>query len=147
MSLRHTARLRGRRQSAGQSLVEFALVIPIFLLLLFGLIDIGRLVYINNALAEAAREGARWGSVQTRSQTLAARATIASHTSASLTAVPNPTVTVTCQDGAGTSLTTCSGTDILVVQVSSPVSMFTPVIAQLVGTRTYTATAKVAVNQ
>ena len=45
----------------GQALVEFALVLPIFLLLLFGLIDVGRLVYTWNALNQAAREGARYG--------------------------------------------------------------------------------------
>ena len=44
--------------------MEFALVIPIFLLMLFGLIDIGRLVYLNATLSQAAREGARVGSVE-----------------------------------------------------------------------------------
>ena len=43
----------------GQSLVEFALVLPIFLLVLMGLFDLGRGVYayitINNAAREAAR--------------------------------------------------------------------------------------------
>lgn len=48
----------------GQSLVEFALVLPIFLLLLFGLIDGGRLVYMHTVLSQAAREGARVASVE-----------------------------------------------------------------------------------
>jgi TadE-like protein len=48
----------------GQALVEFALVFPIFLLLLFGLIDVARFVYLNNAFNEAAREAARYGSVE-----------------------------------------------------------------------------------
>ncbi len=43
----------------GQSLVETALVLPIFLWLIFGLIDGGRLVYSNSAVSQAAREGAR----------------------------------------------------------------------------------------
>jgi Flp pilus assembly protein TadG len=47
-----------------QALVEFALVFPIFLLLLFGLIDVARFVYLNNAFNEAAREAARYGSVE-----------------------------------------------------------------------------------
>ena len=51
------------RSTDGQSLVEFALAFPIFLLLLFGLIDIGRFVYTANAVSQAAREGARYGSV------------------------------------------------------------------------------------
>ena len=43
----------------GQTLVEFALVLPIFLLVVFGLIDVGRAVYTNSTLSQAAREGAR----------------------------------------------------------------------------------------
>jgi Flp pilus assembly protein TadG len=48
----------------GQSLVEFALVIPIFLLLLFGMVDAGRYVYMNSVLSQAAREGARLAAVE-----------------------------------------------------------------------------------
>ena len=52
--------------SRGQSLVETALVLPIFLLILFGLVDVGRLVYTNSMTSQAAREGARLASVQAR---------------------------------------------------------------------------------
>ena len=55
---------RSRAARRGQSLVEFALVIPIFLLLIMGVIDAGRLVYMNSTLSNAAREGARTGSVE-----------------------------------------------------------------------------------
>ena len=44
--------------------MEFALVLPIFLLVFFGLIDVGRLVYMNSVLSQAAREGARVASVE-----------------------------------------------------------------------------------
>ena len=54
----------GQARSRGQGLVEFALVIPIFLLLLFGLIDAGRLVYQSSVISQAAREGARLASVE-----------------------------------------------------------------------------------
>jgi Flp pilus assembly protein TadG len=53
-----------RKGGRGQSLVEFAIVIPVFLFLLFGLIDVVRLVYLNSTLSQAAREGARTGSVE-----------------------------------------------------------------------------------
>lgn len=43
----------------GQALVEFALVIPIFLLLLVAIFDLGRAVFAYNTLTNAAREGAR----------------------------------------------------------------------------------------
>jgi hypothetical protein len=54
-----------KRREAGQTLVEFSLVVAfIFFPLLFGLIEGARLVYTNNVLSNAAREGARRGSVQ-----------------------------------------------------------------------------------
>ena len=134
-------------RTRGQSLVEFALVIPIFLMMLFAVIDMGRLVYINNALAEGAREGARWGSVQDRSLSAAGRTVVGSQAANSLAAVPNPVVTVTCIDGVtAAATTTCGKGDVLVVQISSPVTMFTPILAQIVGSRTYTAISKVTVN-
>ena len=56
-------RIRHRR-FRGQAMVEFALVLPLFLLLLFAFIDVGRYVYSTTAYGQAAREGARWGSVE-----------------------------------------------------------------------------------
>ncbi|MGH2466874.1 MAG: TadE/TadG family type IV pilus assembly protein [Candidatus Limnocylindrales bacterium] len=53
-----------RRRARGQSLVEFSLILPIFLLVVFGLIDGGRFVYMNSVLSQAAREGARVASVE-----------------------------------------------------------------------------------
>jgi TadE-like protein len=50
---------RPEQGRGGQALVEFALVFPIFILILFGVLDVGRLVYTNSAVAQAAREGAR----------------------------------------------------------------------------------------
>ncbi len=47
----------------GQSLVEFALVLPVFLLMVFGIIDLGRVIWAYDNLANAAREGARYASV------------------------------------------------------------------------------------
>ena len=45
----------------GQSLVEFALSSVVLLLLVGGLVDIGRAIYITEGLSNAAREGARHG--------------------------------------------------------------------------------------
>jgi Flp pilus assembly protein TadG len=45
----------------GQSLVEFALAIPILLLLMVVIFDLGRAVYYSSAVHNAAREGARYG--------------------------------------------------------------------------------------
>jgi hypothetical protein len=48
-----------RRRGRGQSLVEFALILPIFLLFIFGILDLGRAVYAYHTLNNAAREAAR----------------------------------------------------------------------------------------
>ena len=51
---------RARRTRArGQGLVEFALVLPVFVLTLVSLFDLGRGVFAYNTLTNAAREGAR----------------------------------------------------------------------------------------
>ncbi|MDQ6876342.1 MAG: pilus assembly protein [Candidatus Dormibacteraeota bacterium] len=42
-----------------QALIEFALISPVLLLLLFGIIDIGRAVFYYDTIGHAAREGAR----------------------------------------------------------------------------------------
>jgi len=47
------------RRHGGQSMVEFAVLAPVFFLLLLGTIDLGRAVYIYNTISDAAREGTR----------------------------------------------------------------------------------------
>lgn len=56
MRAQTSARLQ---RSRGQALVEFALIFPIALILLLGVFDVGRAVFIYNGLTNAAREGAR----------------------------------------------------------------------------------------
>ena len=45
----------------GQTLVEFALILPVFIFLVVVIFDFGRLIYYYNAIHNAAREGARFG--------------------------------------------------------------------------------------
>jgi Flp pilus assembly protein TadG len=51
------------RSQRGQSLVEFALVLPVFVVVFFGIMEFGRLWEISNVLTSAAREGARVAAV------------------------------------------------------------------------------------
>jgi len=54
------SRLRGASgRSRGQSLVEFAITLPIIVFIVLGLIDLGRGVFAYNTLAQAARQGNR----------------------------------------------------------------------------------------
>ena len=58
--------IRGRRRRAGQrgqSLVEFAFVLPIIVLLIASFIELGRAVFAWNTVANAARQGARVAAV------------------------------------------------------------------------------------
>jgi len=54
---------RVRRPERGQGLVEFAFVVPLIVLLVSGGIDMGRLVFAQTTLANAARHGARVAAV------------------------------------------------------------------------------------
>jgi PKD repeat protein len=53
-----TRRHRRRPRSRGQSLVEFALILPIMMVLLAAVLDLGRVFYATITLNNAAREGA-----------------------------------------------------------------------------------------
>lgn len=64
---------RLRKTEAGQALVEFTLILPIFLLLLFAIVDFGRGFYTWLLVTNAAREGARVAAVQSDSATINTR--------------------------------------------------------------------------
>lgn len=51
------------KRQEGQSLVEFALILPVFLILLFGVVEFGLLLYNQHVITNASREGARYGIV------------------------------------------------------------------------------------
>lgn len=55
--------MRTQTQARGQTMVEFAVALPIFIMLLVGIFDFGRVVWINDTLAAAAREAARYAIV------------------------------------------------------------------------------------
>jgi Flp pilus assembly protein TadG len=61
--------LRKVRDDSGQALVEFALVLPMLLLLVFGIIEFGRAWNARQVLTDAAREGTRTMVVNGANQT------------------------------------------------------------------------------
>ena len=70
--LKRIARLR-RNGEKGQSLVEFALVAPIFFLVLFAIIDFGMAFHAWITVTNSAREGARFGAVRAPAADIEAR--------------------------------------------------------------------------
>jgi Flp pilus assembly protein TadG len=162
-------RVLGRRSHRGQALLEFALVLPVFLLIVFGIIDIGRYVYLTNAFNEAAREGARYGSVEQWSYACPASVPVASQTRFTCTAAvaigriagaPSyiSTPTVTCYSRAGdatsaVSAAACRAGYMLQVTVATPTSpanqqfhFLTPVIGQMLGTPVISGQTSVVVQ-
>ena len=121
-----------RRDEAGQSLVEFAMVVPLLLLIVFAIVDFGRILQGHVSLTNAVREGARAGAVGASSGTVQARVT---GTASGL----SPTVSVTIPSKAG---------DSVVVDATATVQLITPLGAfmSLVGNGTmsnsFTLTAK-----
>jgi Flp pilus assembly protein TadG len=71
MSPPHFRSLRSRHRSRGQSLAEFALVFPILMLILGGIIQFGIIFWGQNTLTQVARDTGRWASTQTTCPTSA----------------------------------------------------------------------------
>ena len=84
-----------RRNQRGASAVEFAVVAPVFFLLIFGMIEYGRMVMVQQVLTNAAREGARVGVMDGATQTSVTSAvntylTAAQISGGTTTVTPNP---------------------------------------------------------
>lgn len=69
-----TSMRRREKSIRGQSLVEFALVVPVFLLLLIGIAEFGRAWMTRNILTGASREAVRIAAVQGNTASALSRA-------------------------------------------------------------------------
>ena len=97
--------MRELKSESGQSLVEFALVLPIVLLLLTGIFDLARAVWQENTLAFAAREGTRYaivhgaGSILPLGPNASAEPNISALVRKNAVGVANVTVSTSWPDG------------------------------------------------
>ena len=135
MMRRHAARLA--RETGGAAAVEFALILPIFLMLVLGLADVWRIWFTYNALNSAAGQAARYASLN--SQYCTANITlVANKAMTGFLASTGTTVTVASSTASGISTTT--------VSVSRPLNLiaFGWGYARLAHNRTLTATASTA---
>ncbi len=98
-----------------QALIEFALVSPVLLLLVFGIIDLGRAVFYYDTLSHAAREGAR--SAVRASSTLPTNADVLNTVTQQLVGAP---VSEPCPQGPVTSVLPPGNTAWLYVTEPSP---------------------------
>jgi len=152
-----------RHAMRGQTLVEFALVFPVFVLLLFGLIDLGRYVYVVNAFNQTAREATRYGSVEQWAYNCPAGVTPQNRLTCTAQVardrlIGGPayyTTTVTCTTNGTTSVAaaSCRAGYLMKVVIATPTSpanqafqFFTPVIGNLIGPVSVTAQSQVTVQ-
>jgi Flp pilus assembly protein TadG len=85
-----------RKRRRGAAAVEFAIVLPVFVILVFGMIEYGRMVMVQQVITNASREGARRAVLDGATTTSVQSAVTSYLTNASVnggsTAVsPNPT--------------------------------------------------------
>lgn len=104
---RHGLRQRAPR-SLGQSVVEFAMVVPVFLLLLLMAVDFGRLFYTYIQVSNAAREAAAFGATApTNVAGMQSRAVQEKNSQGQGEVALDP-VTTTCANAAGAPITCAS---------------------------------------
>jgi Flp pilus assembly protein TadG len=141
-----TTRARRRIQD-GQSLVEFALIFPLLILLLVGIFDAGRLVFAYNDITNAAREAARVGIVNQNIASIQTEA-VSQATTLGLTAATNIDVKFCQPDGTGCTTTPPTNLDSLVqVQVSYDWHAITPVIGSIIGPVTVHAESRMPIER
>jgi Flp pilus assembly protein TadG len=118
---------RRRKGDRGAAAVEFALVVPVLVTLVFGMIDFGWAINRYSAVGNAAREGVRVASIG------GTAAEITSTVNASVSDIGGggtTTVAVTCTKPAGTTCTYASNAvpgDTAIVTVTYKVNWLTPV--------------------
>lgn len=120
--------MKGRKEKQrGQSLVEFALLLPLLILLLGGVLELGRLFFAYVAVTDAAAEGATYASIYPSSSIQAITDRAQSATSGlvrldpSMIRVERPSLT------AGAPIT---------VTVTYPFTLVTPLLGDLIPGRT-----------
>ena len=147
-------RRRGSRcgWERGASLVEFAFILPLLILLFAGLIDFGRWISASETISSSAREGARFGSAVGDTDAavpqyldcdeIRVAATgvggVISLTATDITVAydegPGTGTNQTCDIGTdGPNPTTISTGDRIVVTTSAELTLITPFVSNLFG--------------
>jgi Flp pilus assembly protein TadG len=112
------------RCDRGQTAVEFALVIPVMLLFLLGIFQIGTTYFTNESLRTSARDGVRAGAIHTGSTLAQIKADVDAAVRANAagldTSASKLVVTSSCTLPPSTTPTNCDQGDTIDVTVSYP---------------------------
>lgn len=117
----HGHRVDGRFGDRGAAAVEFAIVLPVLLIILLAVVDFGRLFFVQVSLNAASREGARAASIGRTADDVASIVQDSSPGTARLSSLGQTTSLGVVEDP-------CAATpdDTAVVEVSVPFDWVTP---------------------
>lgn len=142
-----------RRRQRGQALVETALVLPILLIMIIGLFDVGRAVFAYNTATNAAREAARLAIVnqdgtriQQRAADLAFNTPMDSFNVAFYKPGANTMSTSNADKCLGTQASPITIGCVAVVTFQTSFRAITPLIGSIVGPFTMSARSELAVE-
>jgi hypothetical protein len=151
-TLRRPIRLLVRRAQRGQALVEFSLTVVPFLILLLGIFDLGRGIYMMNGTAEAAREITRVTIVHPRDGSgnlgMSADTTAVIATQRGL--IPGltiaPATDITCVDEYDQVIpdNKCKPDNFIKVRVTAPFAPITPIVSAF-GSHTFESTSRMQI--
>jgi Flp pilus assembly protein TadG len=144
--MKHLTSRRRQGRSRGQALVEFALVLPVFVLVLMGIFDLGRAVYAYNTISNAARSAIRVAIVDQNLELIKERA---AQQAVALGVDPNTDVDVAFKqpDSATDCITPIAIACEVEVIVRYQYSAATPVIGNIVGSIDMQAVAREPVER
>jgi Flp pilus assembly protein TadG len=124
------SRIPGLRDDRGQAMVEFLVFLPVLLILLFAVIEVGMVISDQIALVHAAADGARFGSAPGCSGVVSCEASAATtQATKALTGINQCTGSAVAPSVSG------ANPQVLTVKVSCTYKPFTPLgsVLQLVG--------------
>jgi len=136
------------RGQAGQSLSELSIVLVLFLVVTFGIVDAGRLILAYNTVSLGAREGVRYAIVHgSKSLTPATQSDITAYVQSKTVGLPVDVTVTWC-----TPTLACSATPTGYSDPGSSVevtvhSIFTPVTPFLSRTLNLTSTSKMLISR
>ena len=108
---------RFRRNAVGSVVVEFALLLPVYIAMIFGIMEYGRLIWTRNTMEFAAQTAARYGAITSG----ATNATVAAYALTQLLGISSTGITFTATVAA--SSVTVVGT----TSFSSMISAYVPI--------------------
>ena len=150
--LKSVSPIRRLKGEEGQDIVEFALVLPILMVLLFGIIDFGWIFFSTAMVGNAAREGARFAVMNYEDcvTTPGDYSTLNGHvltnvmdTLPGYLQTPYAGLTVNVTDAT----TVTSSDPCIDVTVQSSIRLFTPIMSTITGSTKYDITRTVSMKK